>query len=117
MRDNGPQPEQGRRFMEEFSVTVFGSPASGTRVTLAGELDLAAADEFWTTLEPLLQPRSSLVVDCAELSFLDSAGIRVLLQAAQRAGELGGEWRLTAVQPVVLRVLELAGVTDLLRTS
>ncbi len=46
--------------MEEFSVTVFGSPASGTRVTLAGELDLAAADEFWTTLEPLLQPRVRL---------------------------------------------------------
>lgn len=101
--------------MQEFSVTVSGGPAGGTQVVvLAGELDLAAADEFWTALEPVLQPGSSVVVDCAALSFLDSAGIRVMLRGAQRIGELGGGWRLTAVQPPVLRVLELAGLTDVL---
>jgi anti-sigma B factor antagonist len=100
--------------MEEFSVMVSGDPAAGFRVVLGGELDLAAADEFWAALEPVLRPGSSVVVDCAGLSFLDSAGIRVMLQAAQRADGLGGEWRLTGVQPSVLRVLELAGVTELL---
>jgi anti-anti-sigma factor len=101
--------------MQEFSVTISGDPATGTQlVVVAGELDLAAADEFWTALEPVLQPGSSVVVDCAALTFLDSAGIRMMLRGTQRIGELGGGWRLTAVQPPVLRVLELAGLTDLL---
>ena len=73
-------------------------------VSLSGELDMATADLLWAELEPVLQPGRTVV--------LDSTGMRVLLRASRRAGEVGGAFQMTAVPPPVERVLTLAGVTS-----
>jgi anti-sigma B factor antagonist len=102
--------------MDRFAVSVGESGAGRMVVTVRGELDLATADRLWTELEPLLVPRSVVVLDGAGITFMDSSGLRVLLQAGKRAAADGAVFRLVAPQPAVQRVLELAGTASHLET-
>ncbi|HEV3170078.1 MAG TPA: STAS domain-containing protein [Actinocrinis sp.] len=85
-------------------------------VSVRGELDLAAAERLWMELEPLIVPEAVVVLDGTEMTFLDSSGLRVLLQAAKRASASKAVFRLVAPQPPVQRVLELAGTAGFLDT-
>lgn len=102
--------------MDRLAVAVAPDGPGRFVVTLAGELDLAAADGFWTELEPLIEPAGVVVLDGTELSFLDSSGLRVLLLANARAKEVGGKLRLVAPHRAVRRTLELTGANELVTT-
>jgi anti-sigma B factor antagonist len=102
--------------MDRFAVTLGESGRGRTVVTVRGELDLATADRLWLELEPLLLPRTVVVLDGSGITFLDSSGLRVLLQAGKRAAADGAAFRLVAPQLAVQRVLEIAGTAGHLET-
>jgi anti-sigma B factor antagonist len=88
--------------------------AGSTIVSLAGELDSANADALDASLAPLTKERSTeLIFDLSALRFMDSAGIAVLLGVAARVSAV----RLRDPSPAVRRVIELTGLTDVLRTE
>lgn len=99
----------------EAKVTRDGS-ASGSVIAFVGELDIAAAEEAWAALDPLLAPAGVVVIDASALQFLDSSGLRVLARAIRRADESGAKLRLAAPHQAVQRVLELAGAQTLIET-
>ena len=68
----------------EFSVTVEGE---SLLVKVAGELDLATAPELDACLRPV---RGDVAIDCSGLDFIDSSGIRSLVEA-HRAAEARGD--------------------------
>jgi anti-sigma B factor antagonist len=73
-----------------------------------GELDLATAPQ----LEAVLAAQSGPVaVDQRELSFIDTSGLRVLLEAEAHSRQNGMNLRFIAAQ-AVRRLFELAGVPD-----
>ena len=78
-------------------------------VQLFGELDASTTDDLKTVIEPIIQTQGDIEVDCAELTFMDSSGLHVLLGAAQA---LGSEGRVIVRNPTstVRRVLSLSGV-------
>ncbi|MEY9929883.1 anti-anti-sigma factor [Catenulispora sp. GP43] len=80
---------------------------------VAGDVDLAAHSRFETDVEQYWDGSTDLVLDCSQVTFLDSMGLRVLVQAVQRPSEKGRGVALAAPSTPVLRVLELAGVKDL----
>ncbi|PTY05386.1 anti-sigma factor antagonist [Verrucomicrobia bacterium LW23] len=51
----------------------------------------------------------SIVVDCSRLTYVSSAGLRVLLQAAKRLKAVGGTICLSSFQDQVREVFELSG--------
>jgi anti-anti-sigma factor len=83
------------------------------RVMPVGELDLATAPELRATVEELLGSGfDDVVVDLADLTFLDSSGLHVLL-ALHAAAELDGyRFRLRPGPPAVQRIFELTGTLD-----
>jgi len=84
---------------------------------LDGELDLANAAKVDQELRRVEATDADVIlVDLGELSFIDSTGIRVLLTAAERSRR---DCRLLieCANPLVLRVLQLAGVARLLPLS
>lgn len=85
-----------------------------TRVVPRGELDLATAPELEGWLEDLRRERADVVVALGELTFIDSAGIRVLLGALERARRSRTRLRLESGRPEVMRALDVAGVTAVL---
>jgi anti-sigma B factor antagonist len=87
-----------------------GSAASGpVEVHLGGELDLASVPGIEPALDALLTDSADnpgdgpVVVDVAELEFLDSSGVAVLIRLANHLGPI----RLVNANPVVRRVVEV----------
>ena len=101
--------------IEGFSVEVEDPAAKPGRVvvTVAGDVDLAAADSLWEVLDEHVRPGGELVVDCSRVAFLDSMGLRALIRARHKADEVGARLALTSPSDAVLRVLELAGVAGM----
>jgi anti-sigma B factor antagonist len=83
-----------------------------------GEVDLYSAGDFATALEDAATSAPHLVVDLTGVRFMDSTGLRALLQAQRRSDDAGSRLEL-AVDPSgpVARLLELAGVSDLFEVT
>lgn len=96
----------------EFSCTAD-QIAGRVVLTVAGDVDLAAHAHFEAEILQAWDGSSDLVIDCSRITFLDSMGLRVLVQSRQRAVDNGRDFALAAPSEPVLRVLELAGVKSL----
>jgi anti-anti-sigma factor len=94
------------------SVTEDGT----VRIALEGELDLAGARQLEESLAAAeKEAPARLIVDLGRLAFIDSTGLRLLLQADARARERGCEMLLRPGEPAVQRALEVTGALTLLR--
>ncbi|MEY3481560.1 MAG: hypothetical protein RIQ71_2335 [Verrucomicrobiota bacterium] len=80
---------------------------------LIGRLDGFGAKEA-EKLMPQLAPGSALVFDCSELSYLSSAGVRVMLAAHKTAAAEGAAIALSSVQPYCASVLEMSGLAGVI---
>ena len=98
--------------MDDLTVSATSSDTS-VLVAVKGDVDLATAEKLHVAVGELIQPGRRIDLHCAEVDFLDSAGIRVLLDLSRRSEEAGGSLALRAPSDVVCRVLELAGVARL----
>lgn len=79
-------------------------------VRLTGAVDLHTADRFRGALNQLLDEQPELlVVDLDGLEFLSSAGLSVLVATHNR-----GAMAVVAGRPIVLRPLQLTGLTEVL---
>jgi len=82
-------------------------------VTLActGELDMATSPRLAEAVERALLKSPAVVrIDCAEVGFVDSTGIRALLDACRLADRNGAEFQLVASREVQ-RLLDLVGIS------
>lgn len=84
----------------------------GRRLSVAGEVDVSCADELRSAIDAQIAEGVSgeLVVDLAEVPYIDSTGIGVLVGAAHRVSEAGGTLVVARPQRNVARVLGLLGV-------
>lgn len=97
------------RTLSDFSLSVRNADGAVT-VAVSGDVDLAAADGLWEDLSPLLTTKTTMLMDCSGVTFMDSAGLRTLLRLSESAGEVGATFRVTAASAEVQRVAQLAGV-------
>jgi anti-sigma B factor antagonist len=75
-----------------------------------GELDIASAPGLEHSLLHVLESgASSIVVDLTAVSFIDPAGLRVLLWAAGRSSEDGDRLRIDCGSPAVRQLIDLTG--------
>ena len=85
------------------------------RVAMRGEIDIATAPDLTYVLdESIKHDDAHILVDCEQLTFIDSCGVRVLLDAYRQVREQGRHMLLVNVPPGPRRVFELLGLTDLL---
>jgi anti-anti-sigma factor len=75
---------------------------------LEGYLDLSTTPVLLDAVASSNGEARQLVLDCADLSFVDSQGIRAFIAIAQ--GIPGGSLRLTGLRPETARVLRLVGL-------
>lgn len=95
---------------ENMNVEVEVRDSATAVVTVAGELDVDTATFLHTHLANQLQHgRHHLVMDLETLEFMDSSGLRVLIQAARETHDRGGDLHIAAPTPAVRRLLELTG--------
>jgi anti-sigma B factor antagonist len=96
----------------DFDLTAAPDPQGGHRITLRGELDLATTGQLEAALA---EAGGRVVLDLTALTFMDSTGVRVLLEAAERAGDglrivppADGDARVTIEETGIGALLPLA---------
>jgi anti-sigma B factor antagonist len=83
-------------------------------VALCGELDIADTAAVAAALAVVIAREPEIIVDLTGLKFVDCGGVAVLASGRKLARLAGGELRLAAPQPRVLRVLTLTHLIDVL---
>ena len=82
---------------------------------LAGQLDNAAAQKFHATFaEHVKDGEKYLLLNFAEVNYLSSSGLRILLEAAQTIDTRGGKLLLCSLAPSLIQAIELVGFHKIL---
>jgi anti-anti-sigma factor len=83
------------------------SVEGATVVTVDGELDMATADHLVAAAAELPAGHEPLVLDLSNVSFLDSSGMRALLEVSDQAADRGRPTGLLHPSVAVTRLLDL----------
>jgi anti-sigma B factor antagonist len=78
-------------------------------LTLQGDVDLSRSPALRLELLNALDGKPKrLLVDLAEVSYMDSSGVATLVEALQHQRRSGGQMILCALQPRVRSIFEIA---------
>ena len=94
---------------DSFMVRVTDLGDNPAVITASGEVDLATAAQFSAAIQLAAQRSECVEVDLDDVTFLDSAGIRVLVDQARSCPS----FRIVNARPHVERVIRLVGVQDI----
>src|SRR5688572_23078180 len=94
-----------------FTIEVRMGP-DGALVAPCGELDMGTQDELRTVLREHAG-RGAVTLDLAGIRFLDTSGLRLILETADAARREGFRFTVLPGSPSVQRLFEIAGVVDL----
>lgn len=81
-------------------------------VHVAGDLDLAAVEDFVQVGQVSLTRCDAVDVDLGEVSFIDSSGLGALVRLRKEADEQGTSLTLSNVSVATERLLQLTGLAD-----
>ncbi len=79
-------------------------------VALSGEIDAGSAPDLSSRLDGLLAADNDIRVDLADVTFIDSSGLRVLIELQRRASAAERRLLLRAPSKSVTRLLEVTGL-------
>lgn len=95
---------------EEFTVDVR-RDGDRTHVAVTGELDLATVPRLAQAMREA-DDMATVVLDLRDLRFLDTSGLRAVIDEDQRATAAGRRLQIVRGPAAVQRVFSLAGVED-----
>ncbi len=99
--------------MENDIATVVRNDAR-TLIYVRGEIDVANCADLHAVIEPELARSVPVVVDLAEVTYMDSACINVLLRARILQDEHGGTFTVQNPTPTARRLFTLTGLEHLM---
>lgn len=77
---------------------------------LTGRLDTVNAEQFGKDMEPLMENADKqIVLDCTELEFISSSGLRLFLSLRKKVSEEGGKITLTHINDEIRSVFTITG--------
>jgi anti-sigma B factor antagonist len=84
------------------------------KITLAisGKLSAATAEEFGVAVDAALAEGTNLVMDFKDVTYLASAGLRVLIAAQKKLNAADGKLTLCNVGEEISEVFEVTGLDD-----
>jgi anti-anti-sigma factor len=88
-----------------------------TVLALSGRLDTTTAQTLQEALIPEFDIAKHVEADFAELSYISSAGLRVLLIGEKTAKTKGGKFTLVNVSAEIMEVFEMTGFADILNIA
>lgn len=81
-------------------------------IRASGELDGSTGDRLGSALDAARADGVTTLLDLSAVSFIDSAGLRVLLRSAQAVDAHHWAWFIARASGAVLRLVELSGTTS-----
>ncbi|KWW30996.1 MAG: hypothetical protein AUK63_679 [bacterium P3] len=85
------------------------------KVTLSGRADTTNADRFQTDITPLLNlEKPDIEIDCSEMEYTSSQGLRVFLMLQKSVNAHGGKMVLRNMKPQVKEVFDITGFSNII---
>ena len=85
-----------------------------TTVKFIGRLDTPSAQEVMKDLEPVMADASgTIVIDCSELSYISSSGLRIFLSLRKAAAIKGGNVIVKSISDDIRQVFMMTGFLNL----
>lgn len=94
----------------EIIKTINGKDAT---FSLEGRLDTTTAPDLESEVNSVIDDIDSLVFDFANLQYISSAGLRVLLATEKVISKKGG-MKVVNVNETIMEVFEITGFADIL---
>lgn len=83
---------------------------------LIGHLDTAASTKFAEDMQPLLDNASKhIILDCSEMDFISSSGLRLFLSLRKATIAAGGDVTIKGVNDNVKQVFAITGFYSLFK--
>ncbi|MBO2523622.1 MAG: anti-sigma factor antagonist [Bacteroidetes bacterium] len=83
---------------------------------LAGSLDTAAAPETEKAMSPLNDVEGKdIIIDCTELEYISSAGLRIFLGILQNAQGKGGQVYIKGINENVRTIFTITGFSNIFK--
>ena len=82
-------------------------------LTLTGRLDTTTAPELDAAIKEYMEGTAKMVLDFANLAYISSAGLRVLLAAQKTMGNRG-ELIIQNVNETIMEIFDMTGFCDIL---
>ena len=80
---------------------------------IIGRLDTSTAPELEAIIDGCIAGIKGLVLDCSELEYVSSAGLRVILKT-QKLMNAQGNMKLIHVNETIMEVFDITGFADIL---
>jgi anti-anti-sigma factor len=87
----------------------------GTLVRVTGEIDASTAPAVADVLAAAGRDSTAVLLDLDRTTFIDSAGIRVLVRSMWDLRDAGSHLRLVAVSAMAENILRVTGILDVLK--
>jgi anti-sigma B factor antagonist len=84
-------------------------------LTLDGDIDMASCEQLNTAITEGRRMSRHLVLDVADVEFIDSSGLNVLVQHTTSITSTDGTLRLRNVPPQMLRLLTMTGLLGVIQ--
>ena len=85
-----------------------------TTVELAGRLDTAVSQQVATEMQPVIdQADKTIVLDCKELAYISSSGLRIFLTVRKAAASKGGKVIVRDINNEIRQVFMMTGFLNL----
>lgn len=81
---------------------------------ITGRLDTTTAPNLEAVINEISEDTKELVFNIAELEYISSAGIRVILSAYKKMNQSGGIMRIEKANDIVREVFEMTGLVEML---
>ena len=81
-------------------------------------IDTMNAPQFEKDIEPVLtQPGINLEMDCTELVYMASSGLRIIQKTMRAVMMKKGKFKMTNVNPDIYKVLAMTGFTKFMKVE
>ncbi len=83
-----------------------------TIVEITGDLDTVSSRAAQTQILPMVKPRGKLILDFTQVTYMSSAGLRVLLSLYRHSANQDGELVLVGLTAEIRDTMEVTGFLD-----
>lgn len=97
---------------EPLALLTLNDTIGGLHVV--GEIDSSTVGDLVARLTPLPGEAGDIVLDLSEVRFIDSSGLRALIETHRQAAENGRRLVLKDPSAIVNRLLDISGLTTYL---
>lgn len=108
-----PAPRSGDQKGTKMDINV-NKDGADLQIVLSGRLDTNTAPELDAAFKENLEGVTGLVIDLAEVQYVSSAGLRVLLAAQKEMNKVSGALKVLHPNEYVMDVFEATGFVDIM---